>query len=451
MFLSSFYKKCPTRIQEMLISSRARVRSVLREGRAFDRLVHEINETQWYTQQQIAEYHEFQLYGLLRQCSENVPFYYGVAKALEGASSAAEFLKFMPLLDKMTVRAAGKQLLSNNASRFIFKTNTSGTSGTPLTLFQDLHAINRENAFVWRQLEWAGYTSGAKRAWIRGDMIIPASVVKPPFWRKNDFDNMLMFSSYHLSEQNSPAYLAALAQFDPAIIQAYPSSIAFLAAYLDAADQFYAGENLRGVVTSSETLTAIQRELIEKRFGCRVFDWYGQTEHVAAIGTCEQGRYHIISDYSYVELIPSEAGRYELVGTGLSNFVMPLIRYRTGDFVESDAVEQCTCGRSFPVVKRIHGRDDDYVKLRDGRRIGRMDHVFKDVENILEAQIVQDTLDELVIRVVPSPKFGGSEEKILLKNASDRVGDGILIRIERTDSLERTRSGKLRNVICNVK
>src|SRR5690606_28221227 len=118
--------------------------------------------------------------------------------------------------------------------------------------------------------------------------------------------------------------------------------------------------------------------LIEERFGCRVFDWYGQNERVAAIGTCEQGRYHLMSDYSYVELEPTPEG-LEIVGTGFNNLAMPLIRYRTGDFVQLQDVDSCSCGRAFPVVRRIIGRDDDYIKLPDGSHVKRLSNVFKDI------------------------------------------------------------------------
>ena len=37
-----------------------------------------------------------------------------------------------------------------------------------------------------------------------------------------------------------------------------------------------------------------------------------------------------------------------------------------------------------PFVKRILGRDDDYIVLRDGHQIGRLDVVFKGIEDLVE-------------------------------------------------------------------
>ncbi len=453
MFSSTYYSKSPLFLQESLISLRAWSRALLREGKPFQNIVMDVAKTQWLEKDGLTEYRDNKLLKLLCYASEHVPFYREYADRIVVAGKRIDSIKTLdkyPLLDKTIVRNAGQQLLSDTTINLLFKSSTSGTTGTPLTLYQDLRAINYENAHIWRQLLWAGFTQGAKRAWIRGDMIVPVRVSEAPFWRMNRTENILMLSSYHLSERHAPAYLDALARFDPVVIQAYPSSITFLATYLESAGKHYAGNALKGVVTSSETLNESQRRVIEARFGCRVFDWYGQSERVAAIGTCEHGCYHVMSDYSYVEFLPAEGGLFEIVGTGYNNLAMPLIRYRTGDFVELHEGAHCPCGRVFPVIRSIHGRSDDSVKLADGRRIGRMDHIFKDAEGILEAQIVQDALDELVIRVVPGPGYGEIVEQKLLKNARNRLGDEIRIRIDQVESLERTRNGKLRNVICNV-
>jgi len=282
-------------------------------------------------------------------------------------------------------------------------------------------------------------------------MIVPATQEKPPYWRMNWAENMLMLSSYHLSESAARAYVDSLCGFDPVVIQAYPSSIGFLATWMLSAGLRYGGNSLRGIVTSSETLSDARRREIESAFGCRVFDWYGQFERVAAIGTCEQGRHHLLSDYSYVEMLPADDGLFELVGTGFNNASMPLIRYRCGDFVRpAPATVRCPCGRSFPVIEQILGRVDDSIKLPDGRSVGRLDHLFKGVEGILEAQIRQDRLDAMAMLIVPSPTFNDRTRETLQSNVRYRLGDRIGLEIRLVDSIPRTRNGKFKGVVCNV-
>jgi phenylacetate-CoA ligase len=217
-----------------------------------------------------------------------------------------------------------------------------------------------------------------------------------------------------------------------------------------AAGVSYGGVSLSGVVTSSETLSEGARRDIERAFGCRVFDWYGQGERVAAIGTCEHGRRHLLTDYSHVDLEPAGDGLVEIVGTGFHNLAMPLIRYRCGDLVRPAAKEHCPCGRSFPVIAEVIGRLDDLVKLPDGRSIGRLDHLFKGVAGILEAQIRQDRRDALTMLVVPASGFNERTRRTLEENFRHRLGDALALEIELVDSIPRTRNGKFKGVVCNI-
>ena len=104
-------------------------------------------------------------------------------------------------------------------------------------------------------------------------------------------------------------------EFDPVVIQAYPSAILFLARHLDSSGRRYKGRALKSVVTSSETVTDEHRELVCRAFGCRIFDSYGSLERMARILTCEHGNYHVMSDLSYTELIPQGDGTCEVIGT----------------------------------------------------------------------------------------------------------------------------------------
>lgn len=441
MFASLAYRHAPVRAQETLIAARAALRAALREGRAFEALRAQVEESQWWSAAEQRAYQERRVHELLGFARRHVPYY------RERAAGAR--LEDWPLIDKAQVRAAGRALLAGRRDGPLFESGTSGTNGAPLRLWQDLAAINRENAFVWRQLEWAGLRRGERRAWLRGDMIVPAAQREPPYWRLNRAENMLMLSSYHLADSSAAAYLEALEAFDPVLIQAYPSSIGFLAAWMLAGGRRFRGAALCGIVTSSETLTGERRRDVEMAFACPVLDWYGQAERVAAIGTCEHGRYHLLSDYAHVELLPAGDGSCELVGTGFSNFAMPLIRYRTGDFVRpAPAGERCVCGRAFPLIEAIAGRNDDAVVLPDGRSVGRLDHVFKDVTGIVEAQIRQERADAIDVLVVPAAGFGTDTRRALLRNLRERLGNDVTLHIRDVDAIPRGANGKLKGVVA---
>ncbi|MGH8737392.1 MAG: phenylacetate--CoA ligase family protein [Burkholderiales bacterium] len=456
MLGSAAYRHNPVWAQELLLSARSSLRGVMREGRAFEALAAQLRQSQWWSERELRDYQSLQLRRIVAAAARDVPYYrdrdrYRTLGLDPQKLEFPEAMRRLPMIGKDDVRAGGATFVSRRKRGPLFAGSTSGTTGAPLRLKQDLAAINRENAFVWRQLSWAGLRRGERRAWMRGDMIVPAGEARPPYWRRDRGENTLMLSSYHLSDATAGAYLDALAAFGPVVIQAYPSSVGFLATWALDAGARYRGRSLRGIVTSSETLEPGRRREIERAFGCRVFDWYGQFERVAAIGTCEHGRYHLLCDYSFVELLPAGDGLFELVGTGFHNLAMPLIRYRCGDLVRPAAPgERCACGRSFPLIDEVIGRLDDPVKLADGRSIGRLDHVFKGLEGILEAQIRQDRREAVSILVVPGAGYSERVRQALLRNARERLGDRTALEIHLVERIPRTANGKFKGVVCNI-
>ncbi len=360
-------------------------------------------------------------------------------------------LRKLPYLEKDTIRKHADEFVPvNSHKKLLIRASTSGTTGTPLRLYRTCNSIVQEHAYLWRQFSWAGCRPGDKTVALRGDMVVPSSQHNPPFWRNSVFENTLLMSSFHLSENTIPLYLAKLEQYEPVLIYAYPSAIYLLADFLVRNKVDCKLPSLRGVVTSSETLFPFQRATIERGMGCKVFDWYGLAERVVFIGTCEHASYHVFDDYGITEFIPISDNRYELVGTGLINLGMPLIRYKTGDIVEIADQEQCACGRAFRMVRSIEGRKDDMIKLKSGKMLGRIDHIFKGLEGIVEAQVVQQTIDNILIRLVVDRSFDKSTLKKVETNARERFGNEVGLATKIVREIPRTPNGKFKTVVSLV-
>ena len=130
---------------------------------------------------------------------------------------------------------------------------------------------------------------------------------------------------------------------------------------------------------------------------------------------------------------------------------MPLIRYDMGDRVAiAPPEERCACGRTLPILLSVEGRSDDVILTADGRRIGRLDPVFKQDMPIREAQVIQEALDQIRILVVPRIGFSAKHEQSLVSALRDRVGD-VAVVIERVTEIPRSANGKFRAVISNLK
>jgi phenylacetate-CoA ligase len=355
----------------------------------------------------------------------------------------------MPLLTKQELRQHPERLLRPRRVGSLVRTTikTSGTSGTPLTIVQSLGNMVREEGFVYRQLRWIGWRHGQPRAWIRGDIVCADQPRDGRYWCRDWVGNMLMMSSYHLSNDTIGAYIEALERFEPVVIHAYPSSIAALAAWLNARGRRYGGRRLLGVMTSSETMEPAVRAAVEQAFGVRVFDWYGQSERVAAIGTCEHGSYHVLTDYSGVALLETdEPDAWELVGTSLNNLAMPLLRYRTGDTViPGDG--PCPCGRVFPTIKAVLGRQEQVITLPDGRMIGRLDRIFQGHDrHLVEGQVVYRGKGRFVLRVVATEGWSEADSQAMIAKFLLRV-PGAGVAVEQVAAIPRGPRGKFEFVV----
>lgn len=252
-------------------------------------------------------------------------------------------------------------------------------------------------------------------------------------------------SSYHLSFKNSRAYVDEILKFQPKVIFCLPSLAALLG-------KFFRHEGLSyqfdAIFTSSESLEPDTRHFLEDTFQAPVVDWYGQTERVAAIGQCELGSYHIQEDYSIVELLPGyEEGTYELVGTHLHNFVMPLLRYRTMDYVVTKA-ERCACSSGFRCVDRILGRSGKTpIITPEGCHITITAPITYGIENLLETQFEQDRPGEVTLNIVTNGNFSEGDNEQLVQNTLKYTSPLMKVNVRRVDEIPRGPNGKFISII----
>jgi len=193
------------------------------------------------------------------------------------------------------------------------------------------------------------------------------------------------------------------------------------------------------------------RAKIEAAFGAKAYDLPGLTEIAAWGFECDarSGLTHVHEDYCYPEVLdeqdrPVEPGeRGELVFTSLYRKAMPLIRYRTRDVVQL-ADRKCPCGRTLVAFEGgVIGRLDDMKKVRGiivyPRRIEELVRPHAAVD---EFQIVfrrHEGLDEILVRIDPSPSLSLAERDGLRVELGDRLRTGLGLRA----AVEITESGAL--------
>jgi len=424
------------------------IKKFLRRGYSYNKVLEELKHTEFWTEAELIKLQNCKLEKIIRHCYKNVPFYTDLFNGLKlkpDDIKTRKDLSKLPFIDKFVVRDNFDKFIAKNKPKWLAnKGHTSGTSGTPCKYLRDYSSINFENAALWRQWGLAG-DKGFKRITLRGCSIVPVAQTEPPFWTHNYADNELIMSSYHLSERYADAYIAKIKDFNPQILYATPSAAFVLGKMFQYKNQKIC---LKNVFTSSENLSEYYKKFIEDIFSCKVFDWYGQAERVSAIAHCEKGNYHIVEDYSITETIPHEFG-HEVVGTQLHNYIMPLIRYKTGDIIKL-STEKCSCGRNFRLVEEISGRDFDYIITPEGAKNTMYDLIPRKVENLIEAQFIQEKIGELIIKIVTNHDFSEKDREKLISNTLEYTSPTMKIIIKETDYIPRSPNGKFISIINKV-
>jgi len=150
--------------------------------------------------------------------------------------------------------------------------------------------------------------------------------------------------------------------------------------------------------------------------------------------------------------MPLPPGRHgRVIGTGLVNMGMPLLRYEIGD-VSAIREEPCPCGRTLPRLDAVTTKAEDIVVTPDGRMISSsaLTHPFKPLDRIEMSQIVQESLNRMVIRIVPREGYSEVHTRHLVEEMKARVGDKMTIEVQLVKEIPRGASGKYRWVISKL-
>ncbi len=456
LMLLELYHRLPHAAQSLIASAHGYYLQSLRYNAETEQQVEAALARERWTPKEWRAWQQEQLGRLLKHARTTVPFYkaYWDHRVRRGDRSSYEDLKNWPVLEKSMLREKPKAFVSEDCRSKLYLIQTSGTTGTPLQLWQSRETLRQWYAQVEaRSRRWYGVSRADRWGILGGKLVAPAKQNAPPFWVWNQGMRQLYLSSYHLSARTIPDYVNAMRSYSVRYLWGYTSSLVTIAREI--VEQRLTPPDLRVVITNAEPIYPHQREIIERAFRCPARETYGMAEMAAAAGECSDGSLHVWSDTGIVEVIDHEgeactAGTVgEFLCTGLINADMPLIRYRIGDRGSFRGEGDCSCGRTFPVLSAIEGRMDDAIITPEGRRIGRMDPILKGNIPIRELQFVQDRLDSLRVQYVPSAGFQASDEEALAVRIGTYVGN-LRLEMQAVGAIPRGANGKFRLVVNNV-
>jgi phenylacetate-CoA ligase len=280
------------------------------------------------------------------------------------------------------------------------------------------------------------------------------------FWQPNPIYNELQFSPFHMNEASLGAYVTALRKYRPQYLHGYPSAISMLAEYVQRYGLSSSLPPINAALLGSEDTTDIQRLRIQEAFRTRVFTWYGHSERVVLAGECEQNStYHQFPDYGYLEIIDDGGGRIlqdgdrgEIVGTGFLNRVMPLIRYRTGDYATL-LQPRCACGRCWDRFCDVDGRwKQEFVVTKSGGQISltALNMHGPLFDHVVRYQYRQSEIGKCEICLVVAPGFTDADRQAIEDAYQRKAGDEVEFMVGIVDSIPLTNRGKLRRLVSEL-
>lgn len=419
--------------------------------RKFRQTYNFLKKSQYWSKDQLEEYQIHKLGELLRYTYDNVPYYKKIFDDRDIKPHDIQDLRDLKLLPFLT-----KEIIRNNLNDLTAKdypadkmeyVTTGGTSGVPLGFYYE-KGISRaiEWAFLKFMWERVGYRFRDKCVILKGDVVETAH--DGIYWKHTFFRRWLVLSSYHMTDDNLYKYVKKIRDFKPLYIQAYPSTITILARYMKK-NNIKKFESVKAILCGSENIYPAQRRLLEDVFDCRVFSWYGHSERVVLAGECEvDNGYHIFPEYGAFELVDkngktANGSKGYIVGTGLTNLAMPLIRYKTDDLAEYGN-QKCGCGRSYEIIKNVAGRWIQEFILANNNRLIPITalNMHSDVfDNVEQFQFFQDQIGEVLLKIVKKPSFTEKDRMNILIELSKKMGD-IKFDIEYVDEIPRSPRGK---------
>jgi len=357
-----------------------------------------------------------------------------------------EFIRNFQSKDIKSLPIISKKDILKNQSSFENRSDTeknysviktSGTSGTSLKFRMSNYAI-AAGFTLWDKC--GHYKLGDKYGTFNGNIIAPLEQTKKPFWRFNKSANQTLFSIFHLKDEFLLNYYNELINGYKYLI-GYPSSIFIIAEYI--IKNNLEPLNLEGIYTSSENLYLWQRIQMEKAFGCKVFDKYSNAEQTVLIYETLNNKYFVSPLFSYVwfkrsGVIVEDEEAYSVIGTSFNNSSTFFINYDTGDLVLLNDDR---------TVRKVLGREDDVIELRDGRKIGRLDHLFKDASDVLESQIIQESINKITIKVRLKNKNKFDSKNLIVREIRNRISKQIDVNFEIVDTIPKQPNGKFKFVI----
>lgn len=451
--LQRIYDKSPVFFQHIMTSVKGYQNAKNRFGKIYYEYREFLKDFDNWTLDRKYEYQRNELIRFIRYAYENSSFYHELYKDIDIYSiENIDDLKELPVVDKEMLRASIEDVYAVNKKGAI-EGHTGGTTGKSLVVLRTQEDLMKRMATLDHFKSKVGFENlKMRRATFNGKHIVPQSQRRKIFWRYNAACKQMIFSSFHITEENMKYYVDELNKFKPQALDGFFTSMCDIAGYIER-------HNIKllfkpvAIFPTSETLTVEGRERLERVFCCKVYDQYASSEGAPFVVECQNQVLHMDLSTGVFEKFRADSD--EILVTSFTTHGTPLIRYRIGDsMIFADPDEACACGNNQPIVKRIEGRKLDFLYNAEGAKInsGNVSNLFKNIPNaIVRAQLVQDRMNEVTILLEVDKNIYKKEyDTLLLNEFVHKFGKNTKAVIKHVDEIPRAKSGKFQLIRNNV-
>lgn len=389
---------------------------------------------------------------ILKYAYTNCEYYSNIAKGLKDKDD----IKNYPFINKQVIRENYDGIVSKYKDKMIYNiARTSGSTGRPLEFFNGNGIDDYYQYQLWLK---NGYVEGDKILSIMGVEISDEDVNNNIFWMETPIYKssygQYNLSGLYLKEDNIHLFVDYILNLKPEFIRSHSSSIYEISKYiLD--HNIEVDFKVKGIELTSEKSFDYQWETIRKAFNTKVFLQYGHTE-CCFFGYSYDDSMKVRMEplYGYVEILDEEGNQVkegetgEVVVTTLHNYVMPFIRYRTGDLAVYGGYDG-----KYLILNEIIGRRQDYLFDKDMKKILLTpilaEHHLKALGNILRWQYEQNVPGEVTIHIIKDVGYN-QEDEDEIKDAFIKYGN-IKCIFDYVDNIKRAPRGKSQLLIQNIK
>jgi len=417
----------------------------------------ELQESQWWDADRIAELQAYRLQSLIHHAYEYVPFYRRYMReaglTAERIQSPAD-LHLLPVLTRADVRSQSAELSSDYVpGGHTVVARTGGSTGEPLKFVSTpLDRFSRGFARSLRAQEWAGYQLGDRLLVLAEPWEWRSSRRKLMSGLAHRMQRTRRWTADDMSVERLEAMVRQIERSRIQFLSGFPSALYLLALHLR--DRGTPPLDIRGIVTGGEPLYEHQRDVMSDTFGVVPLSKYSSNEILDIACQCGAGDgYHVAAEDVIMEIL-DESGNVlprgqvgKVVVTNLHNYAMPFIRYELGD-TGALSNRACKCGRGLPLLSDITGRQSDVLVTPDGRRVPGIALPWSYLADlgVRQIQIAQERRDLVRVRVVleafVAPDSAGGILTSIRSRYGAILGEAVEVVVEVVDEIPATSRGK---------